>query len=785
MAYIKAKTAIAAALISLHAQQVAAQLEEVVVTAQKRSESMQDVPVAVSAIGGTDIEALGWESAADVAAQVPNMQMSAPYGDIQPLFAIRGVSMVDYTPSQSSPIGVYADEVYIGAPFLQGMAMYDLERIEVLRGPQGTLYGKNTTGGAINLISRTPDVDAEANGWITAGAGNYGLVNANGAIEGTLVDGSLAGRLAFKYREDDGTWDNKTGPDMNQTKNYGVRLTLNYEPTDSLGIILKGSYGDSDPRANVPRAEGTNPGGLNIAGSPESFNPKYHEGSIDKIGKAESDLSMLNLKVSYDFSNYTLVSVSSWYEGDYQQVTDTDGVPDPLLAIDWGAETDAVAQDLRIVSNYEGPVNLIAGVYYGLEDVDTTILHDKFFGAPVPNFVPGQEAQVLLSNGTFGQIHRRLDIEKESLAIYTDMNWDISNKWGLNVGLRYTEDENTRDYLNYSRINGGPLVLPPALTGLPIPITTDPRTEGSYLPGNPTGIDAPLVPPGAGIPVWTHGELTADSVAERSVTEKEVTGTIALDYIVNDDIMVYGRYSHGYRSGAFNGGLVYLDEGDDAYADPEFVDAYELGMKAEFMDGTMRLNGAAFYYDYKDQQFVNQVGISAILENAGGVDISGLELEMLWLPTQSLTLQAGLGLIDAEYNELTLTGNDLKGNEPVSSPELNFNIAADYEMDIASNWMARLHLDGNFIDDQWYSAYNGQTVATGDYSDIGQEAYWIWNARVTATDSAERFAVSLWAANLTDEEYDVYAINLQGGFGYNYFMEGAARTYGVEFTYRF
>lgn len=779
------KTAIAAALISIYAQQAAAQLEEIVVTAQKRSESMQDVPVAVSAIGGSEIEALGWDNASDVAAQVPNMQMSAPYGDIQPLFAIRGVSMVDYTPSQSSPIGVYADEAYIGAPFLQGMAMYDLERIEVLRGPQGTLYGKNTTGGAINLVSRTPDVDTETNGWITVGGGNYGLVNSNGAIEGTLVDGSLAGRLAFKYKEDDGTWENKTGHDMSQTKNYGVRLTLNYEPTDSLGIILKGSYGDSDPRANVPRGEGTNPGGLNIAGSPESFQPDYHEGSINRVGKAESDLSMLNLKVSYDFSNYTLVSVSSWYEGDYLQVTDSDGTPAALLAVNWGAQTDAIAQDLRIVSNYDGPVNFIAGVYYGFEDVDTNILHADFFGSTVPNWAPGQEAQVLLSNGAFGQIHRRLDIEKESLALYTDMNWDISEKWGLNVGLRYTEDENTRDHLNYSRINGGPLVLPPAFTGLPIPITTDPRTEGTYIPGNTTGIDAPLVPPTVGIPVWTHGELTEASAPERSVTENEFTGTIALDYIVNDDIMAYGRYSHGYRSGAFNGGLVYLDEGKDAYADPEFVDSYELGMKAEFLDGNMRLNGAAFYYDYKDQQFVNQVGISAILENAGGVDIAGLELEMLWLATERLSLQAGLGLIDAEYNELTLTGNDLKGNEPVSSPKVNFNIAADYEIDINSNWIARLHLDSNYVDDQWYSAYNGDTVPTGDYSDIGQEAYWIWNGRITATDSAERFAVTLWAANMADEEYDVYAINLQGGFGYNYFMEGAPRTYGVDFTYRF
>jgi iron complex outermembrane receptor protein len=601
-----------------------------------------------------------------------------------------------------------------------------------------------------------------------------------------LVDGKLAGRIAFKYKENDGLWENHNGPDMAQTKNYGGRLTLNYEPTDNLGIILKGSYGDSDPRAAAARPVGTNPGGLNIAGSTDSLNAKYHEGSIDSIGKSETELSMLNLNLSYDFSDYTIVSVSSWYEGDYLQLSDTDATSQPLASIHWGAETDAISQDLRLVSNYEGPFNFIAGVYYGDEDMDTTVLHDNFIGTPVPNAVfPAQAPQILLSNGTFGQIDRRLDVEKETLAFYTDMNFDLSENWGLNAGLRYTEDENTRDYLNYSRINGGPLTLPPALTGAPVPIVTDPRTEGTYLPGNLTGIDAPLVPPNVGFPVWTHGPLTTDSVAEISVTEREVTGTIALNYIVNEDIMVYGRYSHGYRSGAFNGGLVYLDEGDGAYADPEFVDSYELGMKGEFVDGTVRVNAAAFYYDYTDQQFVNQVGISAILENAGGVDIYGLELETLWMATDALTIQAGLGLIDAEYNELTLTGNDLKGNEPVSAPEVNFNSAADYEMGFSSDWVARLHLDGNFVDDQWFSAYNGGTYTTGDYSDIGQEAYWIWNARVTASDSAERFAVSVWASNLADEEYDAYAINLQGGFGFNYFMEGAPRTYGIDFTYRF
>jgi iron complex outermembrane recepter protein len=781
------KTALAATIVALGAQQAFAQLEEVVVTAQKRTESMQDVPVAVSAIGGDSIEQLGWDRPNDIAAQVPNMQVSAPLGDVQPLFAIRGVSMVDYTPSQSSPVGVYIDESYVGASYLHGLSMFDLERVEVLRGPQGTLYGKNTTGGAINLITRTPQIDDETNGNITVGAGNYGLVTAKGAVEGTVSEGALAGRLAFNYKENDGYYDNAIGQDMNQTDYYSLRGTLNWAPTDAFGAVLKVSYGDSDAATAPPRAEGTNPGGLNIAGSPDSLNPDYHEGSIDQDGNTEAEMTLVNLTMNYELSGFDLVSVTSWYEGEYASNQDTDGTSSELLAINWGSETDAWSQDLRLVSAFDGPVNFIVGAYYGFEDVDTDIRHYQFFGAPAINAVfPDQAPGILLSDGVFGEIQRYFDVEKESWAVYGDLNWDITENLVMNVGLRYTDDENTRDYLNYSRLNGKPLTIPGAITGLPFDLETDPRTEGTYIPGNETGIGAPLVPPTVGVPVWTHGELTTASAPELSEDEGEVTGTLALNYHWNDDLMTYLRYSRGYRAGAFNNGLVYMDEGDGAYADPEYIDAYEIGMKSEFFDGIMRLNGAAFYYDYADQQFVNQIGVSAILENAGGVDIYGLELELLAVPTDNLTLQAGLGLIDAEYDELELTGVDLAGNEPVSSPEVNFNIAADYTLDLGENWMTRIHLDGNYVDDQWFSAYNGANLpGLGDYSEIGQEAYWLWNGRLTFSDQEDRFGISLWVANMTDEEYDIYAINLQGGFGYNYFMAGAPRTYGAEFTFRF
>lgn len=808
------KTAIATAICALSSQYVQAQLEEVVVTAQKRSQSMQDVPMAVSAFGGNDIETLGWSNAADVADQVPNMQLSQPFGEVQPQFSIRGISMIDWTPIQSSPVGIYIDESYIGSPWLHGLSLYDLERIEVLRGPQGTLYGRNTTGGAINLITNTPGLDAGTSGYIKVGAGHYGLVEGNGALEGTLVEGKLAGRLAFNYKDHDGYYDNNYpgGDDMGAASYYGVRGTLSFQATENLNAVLKVNHADSDATASISQIFGTQRNGMDILSNPDTANPEYLEGSSDHALDASADMTLVNLKLDWDLGDFSVISVSSWYDGSFENPQDIDGTKNPYLHVDWFGDSEAVSQDLRLVSDFDGPFNFIAGAYYGNEDVDTIQLHSAFV-ASVPDvtnlYLPGQppsinpvglnQAPLLLlagsDGGGMGEVWRWLDVEKESWALYSDMTWDFNDSWSMNLGLRYTEDETKRDFQNNSRLNGGPLELPPALTGAPFYIPIDPRTEGTWVGGNEgnfLGLPFPFIPPGTIgpngplLPAWTHAEFTPASAEELSNTEEEFTGTAALNYQINEDVMTYLRFSRGYRSGAFNGGLVYASEGKDAYVDPEFVDAYELGMKGEFYDGLMRLNAAAFFYKYEDQQFPNQVGISTVLENAGGVDILGLEIELLAIPIEGLTIQAGLGLIDAEYTELFLTGaDDLKGNEPVSTPDTSFNIAADYEFNVSENWITKFHVDGNYVSKQWFSAYNDELVpGLGDYSDLQQDSYWRWNARVGLADNAGTYAVSMWVNNLADEEYYVFGVALQT-LGLNSLSTGNPRTYGIDFTYRF
>jgi iron complex outermembrane receptor protein len=284
-----------------------------------------------------------------------------------------------------------------------------------------------------------------------------------------------------------------------------------------------------------------------------------------------------------------------------------------------------------------------------------------------------------------------------------------------------------------------------------------------------------------------------DSGDFREQSEGEFSGKVSVDFHVSDTAMIYAIVSRGYRSGSFNNGLVYSDQPNEngTYADPEFVDAYEVGVKSSFLAGQMHLNAALFYYDYQDQQFANQVGISAQLANAGGAEIRGAEVELVATLTNRITIRAGVGLLDTEYTQLSLPrlstlldptdSIDLKGNNLVSSPDVNFNYAIDYEVPVGSNWSLRIDLNGSYLDDQWFSAYNDED----GHADIRQKAYWLHNARMIVRSTDNRLAFSVFGRNLFDESYDVFAINLQGGFGYNYFLEGRPGIYGVDFTYRY
>jgi len=763
-----------------------AKLEELVVTAQKRTQSAQDIPVAISGFGSDEIEKLGFSDATDLSAQVPNVQVSAAFSKSQPIFSIRGVSQSDFNSNQASPVGIYTDEAYLPATFTHGLNFFDLERTEVLRGPQGTLYGRNTTGGAINLITRTPEIDGDVTGNIKVGAGNFGLVTANGAIEGTLVEGKLAARVAFTNEEDDGFFRNVLGgPNFAQTDFSGARLALNWQVSEQLNAVFKYTTGDSSPRgiparsaARIPVAPGVF---VDAAGASRDPSLNNFEGEVNEQGNFDSESDLATLRLTYEADNYSIVSVSSYNDAEFRNEADTDGQGGPFSTASqvYSGDSESFNQDLRFVSDFDGAFNFIAGVYYSIEE-NSAQVQSNFLNPFFNIFLLAPDEATQQLGGIFtqlGGVAQDLESTKEAIALYGQGRWELNDRLGLDFGLRYTEDETTLDRLNVARtdFNGGVI--------------------GSFIPGNTTGINNPFVPPnafGPGSPAFfLDGPPTNESAQGFTETEREVTGKIGLDYKVSDDVLVYASYNRGFRSGSINNGLQFtaLANPSDAYAAPEFVDAYELGLKGDFLDGRLRVNATAFYYEYEDQQFINQVGLAADLENAGESEILGLELEVLALLSDNLSLKLGLGLLDTEFTELSLSNPltpdpfdevDLAGNELISAPDVNFNIALDY--DIPTSWGSlNAHVDANYQGDQFYSAYNDFPT----FEEIGQDAYWLVNSRLSAAVGDEgNLTISAWVKNLADEEYDVYAINLQA-LGFDYFLTGAPRTYGLEVGYRF
>jgi len=760
-------------------------IEEILVTAQRRSESAQNIPIAISALSEKTLENIGFQRPNDVGAVVPNVQVSEVFGRFQPIFSIRGVSQSDYNSNVTSPVGVYVDEAYIGAVFLHGLNFFDIERVEVLRGPQGTLYGKNTTGGAINLISKAPDVDGKLSSNFRMSYGNYKAVSLDAGIEAPLIEGVLAARLAVTYADDEGYQRNVTNNSrLAETHYWGVRGTLAFEPSDNFKAILRYTHGKTDQAATAPLHEGSvqipGVGAVDFSGYQRPATLGFREREDNRSGDVEVDLDLVTLSATLSAKSFDIVSVTSYHKGDYFQQANTDGSPLQLLEIDWSSKTESFSQDLRMVTTGSDDFKLIAGGYYGWENVKAFNLFKGFESPLVPiRFVAPELASLL---ETYGILQQRQELVRESWAAYSQVRWDFADRWGLDLGLRYTNDLDRMPYYNVSRLdyNRNPI--------------------GSFVPGNisPTllgfPVDNAFLPPSPAFPagLYLNGPYTTDSMPAQRQRNQRVTGKFGVDFKPTEDMMLYASYSRGYRSGNFNGGNYFIPKTPEqgSYAKPEVLDAYEVGIKSEWFDKRLRLNAAVFQYDYTDQQFVNVVGVSVALENAGSSRIRGFEVEALAKPFDGLTLQASANILDAKFKSLSLSDTstpditdsiDLSGNRLISSPKFSATLGLDYSFAVSQSFDLDLHVDGSYRTHQWFSAYNGQI----GYENISQKGYALANGRVSLVNDDAGYTIALWSKNLFDKKYTSYAIDLTGGFGYDYFLSGAPRTYGLELAYKF
>ena len=684
-------------------------LEEIVVTATKRSENLQDVPVAVSAISSSQLTDQGVFDTSDLNGSMPNLQVSSAYGSQQPNFSLRGVGVgTELSASAASPVGVYVDEIYQTFRASHGQQLYDLEQIEVVRGPQGTLYGRNTTGGAINFITRKPTL-AGTSGYQTVGYGNYDRRSAEGAIELTPIEGQLGVRLAGTYVKADPYIRNvvpagintsaaggasglnfNTGRDPNGDESYGVRGTLRFKSTDTLDMMLKGyaaktkggvaaSLGAGPAKSNRDVFNYENPNfilspvfqllGSNGAGLlPSTYN---RAGLSDKqieqdtIGRAVTRAEGTVLTVKAELvDRLNLTSITGYDSGLYlQTLTDCDSGPLRLCSNGYRSDFEAVNQDLRLDYS-SGPFKVIAGAYYGWDTVTSDNDIDIFnflsdvragVGLPATWFNPaGGFNGTALSAGSVptgirGKQHFKQN--RESSAIYGEGSYEITPTLKLTAGLRYTTD--TTDYKNgittYYDDAGNPRMLAVSAYGAPYFLAPILDEAGNVV------IPATAAPNPGGV--------------NKSGKTSRVSGRAILDWKPVEDVMLYASGSRGYRAGTFNG-LAYISSPQVYFVRPEEVNAYEVGFKTRFLDNRLQINGSFFYYDYKNQQSqVVDQSVTANIITLNGT-MKGLEVDVEFAATDRLTLSASLGLLDSKYegyDQATCAGLNLTGLFPAQA----------------------------------------------------------------------------------------------------------------------
>jgi len=704
-------------------------VDEIIVTAQRRSQALLDVPLAISALAGDSLAAKGVTNSANLATAVPNLQVSSPYGNTQPNFSLRGISVAnEYNANQASPVGVYIDDVYIASRTSQGMGLFDLERVEVLRGPQGTLFGRNTTGGAINFITKRPDLDG-TRGRAEVGYGNFNTVTAQGAVEFTPVEGQVGVRAAVNYQKGDGQLENVApgGRDSNSTDTLQGRLSLRFRPND--GPL------DVNIRAYAGRDRGTQAGvhGLGAVRTGLGF----FDINENRIGDNRTSAWGVAANVAMELSDKLTVTSITSYDGGKQNLQQAaDGAPLDILDINWRSRFRQASEELRL--NYDGDrLRAVAGVFYGW---DRTVTDNLFnIGSALG---PGVD-------GGFFQHYRQI---RKSYAVFAQGDYDLADKLVLTVGLRYTSDD--ADY----------------------------KDGRAYLfAGTVTGPQTPLA---TTVPCATPAGTCAYNPAARYAISGDgnaLTGRLALSYTFDDGALAYASYSRGYRAGAFNGGG-YTSSVGITYIDPERVNAYEAGLKGRFLDRRLTLSSAIFYYDYKNQQVQDtRPGPVSFLVNAPKSEVYGGEVEATFTASPAFKLNGSIGYLNATYKSLTLQGTDLSGNDLPFAPHWTAQAGFDWRILETQRGDLTLTPTVNYFSRQYFSPFNAKNAAgTGQVnSELQQDAYVKVNASLAWT--YDDVTVRAWVNNLFQEKTYAYGLDLRGaGFPFNFLVPSTPRTFGVS-----
>jgi iron complex outermembrane recepter protein len=716
------------------------QLGDIVVTAERRDQSLLKVPVAVSAITPTDLERQGIKSTFALSGSVPSLQVTSAFGEAQPNFTMRGIGVGnEYGANQVSPVGVYTDDNYLSARTMHGLQLFDLDRIEAVRGPQGTLYGRNTTGGAINFISVKPSLEAGTRGYVEVGYGRFREIRAQAAVEGTMSDDQLGFRASVNYVHADGYVKNifPGQPDANSKDSIAGRLIVRAKPSEKLDITLKftGSRGKPTQAAAFHLNDGT--GTSTYLRS--SDNLSFFQTNQPDLGHNEVANAGAQLNIKYELGDNLSIQSLSAYDWSKQNLTQ-EGSGTPVIGFLQTHYQDVYKQfnqELKLMYDAE-QTNLQAGVYYGWDQIDNV---DRY----------------RLVSTLY--IYQHFKQTRNSYAAFAQLNQKFGDNLGITLGLRYTEDK-SRYAEAYSFI-----------TGFADPLTSPAFTTYGFSPTDPLAASV----------TFTHGSILPSGVIVPEATQErksgKLTGKVGIDYTFDGGTMVYGHFSRGYRAGSFSSQFFGGNPID--FVPPEEVDAYEVGLKTKFLDGRANLTMAAFLTKYRNQQLNEVIGTTGFIRSVPGATIKGFELEINARPIPELTANLGLTYLHATYDKLTLSGVNLDGNKLPNAPDFTLNFGFDWKAAQLGSGNVIFSPNVTYTSKQFFSPFNNK--------DGNQNLNAPGHAIVNASLGWENDTVSVrgWVTNLTNQKYFMYGLNLRGSFGYDYMLHAPPLSYGVTARYKF
>jgi iron complex outermembrane receptor protein len=698
-------------------------LEEVVVTARKREENLQETPLSVVSFGGDLLESQDVTNILALDVKIPNVAIggSGGLGSSNAAFFIRGIGSTRNAVNQESAVALYVDDSYYGRTDGALLSVMDVARIEVSRGPQGTLFGRSATSGAIRYITNNP-VD-ELKGSVQLTLGSEDRRDIKGMVNVPLGDAVALRLVGASLNQDGYVKGVLSGKDYGEVGSDMVRAKLRWDITDKVETLFTLDYTQMDTDGGAAILLGVNPVapfvGLEAGAGPEydarvlpvgQYDKSYQTGENFIDSENTGGNFTLNWEISDDIS---FKSSTSWREIDIEGAYDADGTQASLFEQSYRRDVETFSQEFQLAgAAMGGSFDWVTGIFYYEEESSD----ERLVASTVNAGAPTSSTRIVDP------------IETESLAVYGQGTYDLNDRWSITAGLRYTKDEKDI-FANELNAFGG-----------------------EKVPGGVTNDDS-----------WSA-----------------ITGRLSLEWQATDDIFTFASFARGYRSGGFND-RIRTDLPDDNFGvssfDEETLDMFELGIRSELFDNRLRLNLTAFYGEYTDQQLSALIPgtTRAVFQNAGESSLSGLEGEVIWVLSEILTMDATFALLDTQFDKLDegVTGVTLD-SEFARAPKKSFSVGleADFEAIVA-------RADYGWKDDA--------NLVEVDGANIVQESYGLLSANITYKPIDASWSVSVFGNNLTDEEYLLGGLDLTTAAptGTSAAEPGRFREYGIKFNWDF